>query len=298
MEFLNSFCSEIGQWKEKTDSLIGTFDSIKAGVRNMSTPLNTDGVDYKTVLHDINTLFQGELLVEPINDVLEEQMKILVKDTSNSIRRALTLSLIRQRFEAIQVGIEHVYQFGKQLLNHYSLLGDLVNFGPSKNEKTLMIKISSNLKSAKVIQQRLGSSQEYIEFLSCSITSMRTSLYTYQQFVKRGTDIIFKNELLAPTSLNLFTNSSVLSKYSLDLTAINLFKGILYVFKNYDNNICNYCIKSVRLKYFYGDETMKESQCFDAISCTLAPMIINLEGTNYSLHTIHTGLQRQKSLKK
>ena len=196
------------------------------------------------------------------------------------------MSLIRQRFEAIQEGIEHVYQFGKQLLNHYSLLGDLVNFGPSKNEKTLMIKISSNLKTAKVVQQRLGSSQEYIEFLSCSIESMRTSLYSYQQFEKRGTDIIFRNELLAPTSLNLFTNSSVLSKYSLDLTAINLFKGILYMFKNYDNNICNYCIKSVRLKYFYGDETMKESQCYDAISCTLAPMIINLEGTNYSLHTI------------
>ena len=297
MEFLNTYCTEIGQWKERTDALIGTLDSIKPGVKNMSLPLNTKGIAYETVLHDVNTIFQGEILVKPIDSVLEEQMKILSKDSSNSIRRALTLSLIRQRFEAIQEGIEHVYQFGTQLLNHYSLLGDLVQFGPSKNEKTLMIKISSNLKTAKVIQQRLGSSQKYIEFLSCSIESMRTSLYSYQQFERRGTDIIFENEFLAPTSLNLFTNSSVLSKYSLDLTAINLFKGILYLFKNYDNNICHFCIKNVRLKYFYGDETVKESQCYDAISCTLAPMIVNLEGKNYSLHTIQMSLLHSLQLK-
>ena len=50
MEFLVTFCSEINQWKERTDSLISTLDSIKAGVKNMSTPLNTKGIAYKTVL--------------------------------------------------------------------------------------------------------------------------------------------------------------------------------------------------------------------------------------------------------
>ena len=298
LEFLETYCSELGQWKERTDQLIGTLDNIKAGVKNMSSPLNTEGVSYESVLHDINLLFEGEILVKPIDSVLEEQMKILIKDTSNSIRRALTLSLIRQRFESIQSGLDHVYQYAKQLLSHYSLLGDLANFGPAKNEKTLSIKISSNMKTATVVQQRLGSSQEYVEFLSCSIDSMRTSLYSYQQFEKRGTDIIFRNELLAPTSLNLFTNSSVLSRYSLELTEINLFKGILYLFKNYDNNICHFCIKNVRLKYFYGDETMKESQCYDAISCTLAPMIVNLEGKNYSLHTIQLSLLHSLQLRK
>ena len=130
MEFLNSFCDDVGQWREKTDSLIETFSRIQAGVRNMSNPLTTDGVDYKTVLHDINTLFEGELLVEPIDDVLSEQMKILSKDSASSIRRALTLSLLRQRFAAVQDGIAHVFQYGKNLLNHYSLLGELIDFGP------------------------------------------------------------------------------------------------------------------------------------------------------------------------
>ena len=297
MEFLNTFCAEISQWKTRTGALIGTLDSIRPGVKDMSLPLNTTGIAYETVLKDVNTIFQGEILEKPIDSVLEDQMKILSKDSSNSIRRALTLSLLRNKFEAIQMGLEHVYQYGIKLLNHYSLFGDLVQFGPSKKEKTLMIQISSNLKTAKLTQQRLGSSQRYIEFLSCSIESMSTSLYSYQRFERRGTDIIFDNKFLAPTSLNLFTNSSVISKYSKKLSAINLFQGILYLFKNYDNNICHFCIKNVRLKFFYGDETVKESQCYDAIFCALSPMIVNLEGRNYSLHSIQMSLLHSLQLK-
>ena len=177
------------------------------------------------------------------------------------------------------------------------MLGELIDFGPSKNEQTLSVVINPSFKSAKVIQRKLGSTQEYREFLSCSISSMRTSLYSYQEFVKSGTDIIFKNEFLAPTSLNLFTNSSVLSKYSLDLTPLNFFKGILYVLKNFDNMICNYCTKSVRLQYYYGDKTMTEHQCFDAVSCALAPMMISLEGGNYSLHDIQLSLLHSLKLR-
>ena len=55
--------------------------------------------------------------------------------------------------------------------------------------------------------------------------------------------------------------------------------------------------KECTSEIFYGDETMKESQCYDAISCTLAPMIVNLEGTNYSLHTIQMSLLHSLQLR-
>ena len=111
MEFLNTFCAEISQWKTRTGALIDTLDSIRPGVKDMSPPLNTTGIAYETVLHDVNTIFGGEILEKPIDSVLEDQMKILSKDSSNSIRRALTLSLLRNKFEAIQMGLEHIYQY-------------------------------------------------------------------------------------------------------------------------------------------------------------------------------------------
>ena len=42
---------------------------------------------------------------------------------------------------------------------------------------------------------------------------------------------------------------------------------------------------------------MTEIQCFDAVSCTLAPMMINLEGTNYSLHDIQLSLLHSLKLR-
>ena len=42
---------------------------------------------------------------------------------------------------------------------------------------------------------------------------------------------------------------------------------------------------------------MTEIQCFDAVSCALAPMMINLEGNNYSLHDIQLSLLHSLKLR-